>query len=78
MQHPGATEFVRGQDSLYATCDTALEEPPFGNSTVAWQKTKNPVTSPQIGTPAFQAWARGEEIWEPVIVLHSIRKSPRA
>ena len=67
-ENPNATEHKRGNENLYATCDTFLERAP-ARMTLCWRKTTSPCTSPMMGTPAWAAYCAGEAVWEPVFVI---------
>lgn len=68
--NPMASEHKRGKDGLFACCNTVAEPMPPAGMGIKWQKTRRPATSPEMGTPAWQAWAgAGEEVWEPVFIL---------
>lgn len=69
QENPVATEFQRGQDGLFATCDSLQMKSDDERLSVAWWKTTSPVTSPGFDTPACKAWFNGEEVWEPVFLL---------
>lgn len=70
--NPKASEHQRGAEGLFACCDTKAMRAPAGMAT-RWRTTHRPTTSPQMGTPAWDAWCAGELVWEPVLVLKAIR-----
>lgn len=67
QENPMATEFQRGKDGVFSTCDSLLIKSDDERETIAWWKTTQPVTSPKLGSPACSALSNGEAVWEPVI-----------
>lgn len=62
------SEHERGLQGLFCSCNSREPCPESAGLRLSYRRTRKPVTSPGLGTPAARALSEGEEVWEPVFV----------